>query len=333
MSTPPRPRLSREELAEFMQLRPMLSVAKFSWFVTLMVLLTWVAWESESIYVDWPAYLALGYLWMSVVTFMHDATHDSLFPRRWQNQVFGTLAMLPLMVSFIAFKEDHLKHHRFNRSPMDPDAFTMGRRGVADFAVFYLYFFIGGLLTALHFTLIYPVKAFGPKQWAIHLFENALKIACYVTLVMWARTHDLLGEVLAVWLFPLLFFSLFNSFRFIAEHYQTPWNRGNLMGTRTITSNRLHSYFWNNINWHIGHHVYPKVPWYNLVELHGRLEPEIEALGAVVDRSYTSVCWNAFVKGPESEARLALIHPPAGSRKDLATPAPRLDVPGALAKA
>lgn len=287
-----------------MKLRPMLSMAKFILFATLMALLTSLAWRSSSPYVDWPTYIALGYLWMSVVTFMHDATHDSLFPRRWQNQLFGTIAMLPLMVSFIAFKEDHLEHHRFNRSPRDPDAFTMGKRGVADFAVFYLYCFIGGLLTALHFTLIYPIKAFGPRQWAIHVFENGLKAALYAGMILWAKSHGVLGELLAVWLLPLLFFSLFNSMRFIAEHYETPWNRGNLMGTRTVVSNRVHSYFWNNINWHIGHHVYPRVPWYNLVALHRRLEPEIEALGAVVSKSYTRVCWNALLRGRSRRSAL-----------------------------
>lgn len=305
MSVPPRPRLPREELRALMVQRPLLSIGKFFLFLSLMAFLTWLAWQIDDVFVDWPIYLALGYLWMSIVTFMHDATHDSLFPRRWQNYAFGVVAMLPLMVSFIAFKEDHLEHHRHNRSPKDPDAFTMGQRGIADFLVFYLYFFVGGLLTALQFTLIYPVKAFGVKKWAMHLFENALKILCYVALVRTAMHYGVLSNVLAVWLLPLLAFSLFNSLRFIAEHYGTPWNRGNLVGTRTVTSNRLHSYFWNNINWHIGHHVYPRVPWYNLVELHRRLEPEIESLGAVVDSSYWRVAWHAFRRGPESESRLA----------------------------
>ncbi|MGQ0622513.1 MAG: fatty acid desaturase family protein [Panacagrimonas sp.] len=293
-----------------MVLKPGLSLAKFLAFVALMVVLTWAAWRSPSPWIDWPAYAALGYLWMSVVTFMHDATHDALFPKKWQNWAFGIVSMIPLMVSFVSFKDDHLEHHRHNRSPRDPDAFTMGRRGVADFIVFYLYFVIGALLTAIHFNLIYPIKNFGPRQWAIHLFETGLKAGAYTALILWARSHGVLVEVLEVWLIPVLFFSLFNSLRFIAEHYQTPWNQGNLIGTRTIISNRVHSFFWNNINWHIGHHVYPRVPWHNLVKLHQRLEPEIHALGAVVDSSYYGVCWNALRRGPESESRLALLHPP-----------------------
>ena len=76
-------------------------------------------------------------------------------------------------------------------------------------------------------------------------------------------------------------------------------------GTRTVISNPVNSFFWNNINWHIGHHVYPTVPWYNLVELHRVLEPEIKACGAVVDKSYMAVYFHALRGGPESAPRLA----------------------------
>jgi fatty acid desaturase len=75
--------------------------------------------------------------------------------------------------------------------------------------------------------------------------------------------------------------------------------------TRTVISNPVQSYFWNNINWHIGHHVYPSVPWYNLQELHRLLEPQIVANGCVVDRSYIGVYWQALRQGPESLAQLA----------------------------
>ena len=44
-------------------------------------------------------------------------------------------------------------------------------------------------------------------------------------------------------------------------------------------------YFWNSVNWHIGHHVYPAVPWYNLEELHELMQPAIEAKGAIRVRS------------------------------------------------
>jgi fatty acid desaturase len=78
-----------------------------------------------------------------------------------------------------------------------------------------------------------------------------------------------------------------------------------MAGTRTVISNPVNSFFWNNINWHIGHHVYPTVPWYNLRELHKLLEEQIAASGAPVDKSYLAVYFKALRNGPESESRLA----------------------------
>jgi fatty acid desaturase len=77
-----------------------------------------------------------------------------------------------------------------------------------------------------------------------------------------------------------------------------------MAGTRTVISNPVNSFFWNNINWHIGHHVYPTVPWYNLQELHRVLEPQIQACGALVDKSYVGVYIDALRWGPESPAHL-----------------------------
>lgn len=300
-----RPRISREDLERLRTRRVLPNLLKIPAFVGLMILLTWLAWDTTSTVVRWSAYVALGYLWMSMVTFMHDATHNAMFESRFANLAFGIVSMIPIFVTFITFREDHLEHHRFNRSPADPDAFTMGRRGFADFLLFYAYLVFGGVLSLLHFTFIYPVKAFGVRFWGIHVFETVLKGAVAWLVLSAAADAGVLIKTLEVWLWPVFFFSLFNSMRFIAEHYGTPWNEGQLAGTRTIVSNPVNSFFWNNINWHIGHHVYPNVPWYNLVELHRLLEPQITAAGALVDRGYLSVYFDAIRKGPESPEQLA----------------------------
>jgi fatty acid desaturase len=114
---------------------------------------------------QWVMYCCMGYVWMSIVTMMHDSTHEALFKRPWKNWAFGIFAMIPLVATFISFKEDHLEHHRYNRSPKDPDAFTMGKRGLLDFVLFYAYILVGGVLTIIQFTLLYPAHAFGPRQW------------------------------------------------------------------------------------------------------------------------------------------------------------------------
>jgi fatty acid desaturase len=305
MSRPAPIQLSRNELDALREFRLLPNLTKIPLFMGLMVLGTWVAWNSYDPWVLVPVYIALGYLWMSMVTFMHDALHHTLFRSKAANWAFGILCMLPIFATFVGFREDHIEHHRHNRSPKDPDAFTMGKRGVADFVLFYAYALIGGVLSFIHFNFIYPFQKFGPKLWAIQLFEIALKATVYTLVLSWAASIGMLGKALEVWLYPVLVLSLLNSMRFIAEHYGAPWDQGQMAGTRTVTSNPVHSFFWNNINWHIGHHVYPTVPWYNLQKLHRLLEPQIKASGAPVDKSYLAVYWDALRRGPESPEQLA----------------------------
>ena len=135
------------------------------------------------------------------------------------------------------------------------------------------YILIGGILTILQFNFIYPARQFrGIRLW-IHLF-NAIAPRCclYGSDPVGLTKHGVLGKFLSLWLIPGYIFSLLNSVRFIAEHYETPWEAGQLAGfSRTIISNQLNSFFWNNINYHIGHHVYPAVPWYNLQKLTQRV--------------------------------------------------------------
>jgi fatty acid desaturase len=305
MSRPAPIQISRSDLDALREFRLLPNLTKIPLFLGMMVGLSWIAWNSSNAWVLVPVYIALGYLWMSMVTFMHDALHYTLFKSKAANWAFGILCMLPIFATFVGFREDHIEHHRHNRSPRDPDAFTMGKRGFADFVLFYAYAAIGGVLSFIHFNFIYPFQKFGPKLWAIQLFEIALKVAVYWTVLAWAASHGMLGKALEVWLYPVLGLSLLNSMRFIAEHYGAPWDAGQMAGTRTVTSNPLHSFFWNNINWHIGHHVYPTVPWYNLQKLHALLEPQIRASGAPVDKSYLGVYWNALRRGPESPEQLA----------------------------
>lgn len=264
-----------------------------------------LAWNTSSTPLRFGLYACMGYLWMGVVTFMHDASHGVLFRAPWKNWLFGFASTIPIVISFISFRADHLEHHRHNRSARDPDAFTMGQRGVLDFLVFYLYLLVGVLLTFVQFTFVYPFQKFDRRAWQIHGLELLVRVAVLGSLFAYASSQGVLERLLSLWLIPLSIFSLLNSMRFIAEHYGTPWEQGQLLGTRTIISHPINSFFWNNINYHIGHHLYPATPWYNLQKLHAALGPEIADVGAVVDSSYLRVLLDSCRRGPESRERNA----------------------------
>ncbi len=285
------------------------NLVKVPLFYALWAAFGYVAWNSTEVWLTWTCYALMGYMQMGIVTFMHECTHSTMFKKKWKNTAFGIFAMIPFLISFTSFKEDHLLHHTYNRSPRDPDAVFYGKRTPLDFVLFYAYCFVGGVLTFFQFGFIYAITSLRGKKAALHWAEMALHAVVTTAALMWADSVGILQPVLAVWLIPFIFFAFLNSIRFIAEHYGTPYNAGQLAGTRTLTSNPLTSFFWNNINWHIGHHVYPAVPWYNLQKLHQLMLPEIQAQKAKVDPSYTWIFLQALWYGPESEETVARANP------------------------
>src|SRR5690348_2111143 len=157
MSRPVSPQIARCDLDRLRQFRVLPNLIKIPVFLGIMVALGLLAWNADSKLLLWAAYLGLGYMWMGMVTFMHDALHYTLFHSRAANWIFGVLCMIPIFATFVGFREDHVEHHRHNRSPRDPDAFTMGKRGVLDFLQFYAYAVAGGALSFLYFNFIFPV--------------------------------------------------------------------------------------------------------------------------------------------------------------------------------
>jgi fatty acid desaturase len=52
-----------------------------------------------------------------------------------------------------------------------------------------------------------------------------------------------------------------------------------------------------NINYHLEHHLFPAVPWYNLPKLHRLLEPEYRRAGASSYRSYSAFFYDSIKAG------------------------------------
>jgi fatty acid desaturase len=199
-----------------------------------------IAWNSENTLLTWLCYVGMGYMMMGIVTFMHDCTHSVLFKARWKNWAFGLFAMIPFIATFSSFRHDHLTHHRYNRSPKDPDAVFYGKRGVADFLLFYGFCFLGGVLSLFQFCFIYAAQFMRGKAALVHWSELAMHALVYYFVLGWASDAGILSQVLSVWMYPMIFFSYFNSMRFIGEHYGTPYDMGQLAGTRTVLSNPVH---------------------------------------------------------------------------------------------
>ena len=126
--------------------------------------------------------------------------------------------------------------------------------------------------------------------------EYCLILLALASIVSLAWHNGRLGLIVHLWLIPLMVAAFLGNVRGWAEHTGTRPGHP-LTETRTVTSNRLLSFLNINLNYHLEHHLFPGIPWYNLPKVHRILLDDYRAAGASVYRSYTRFIIHAFFRG------------------------------------
>lgn len=213
---------------------------------------------------------------------MHEAVHGVLFRHRGLNRWLGFVCGLPAFLSVTAYRVGHLRHHRYERSARDPDELENFSSRPRVLALLFCAVFLGGDLFG--FFTVGPVNAWrtrGRERRQI-VVEYGLIVAAFAA----AFALVPFPVLLHVWIFPALVARQLTNVRTLAEHALTA-HGDRIAATRTVLSNRFVSFFMCNVNYHIGHHLFPAVPWYNLRRLHALLAPDFRRAGAQIYPSYT----------------------------------------------
>ncbi|MBL0695626.1 fatty acid desaturase [Comamonas sp. JC664] len=234
--------------------------------------------------------------------FTHEAVHGGLARRPWLNRLGGMLCALPVLQNYAAYKVLHLRHHADLGGGKDPDHYAnyTGRRGLE------LLMHGGRLLLGYpaYITLI-PILgwrqgAAAERRWIeLEVALAAVSVALAVAFIP--------GQVLLhAWAIPMLILNTLVNVRGMSQHTFLAESDHPVRGTRTILSNPVTRFFMCNENYHLEHHLYPRVPWYNLPALHRALRAELVAQGAPFIPSYFS-----FVRGVISGSLIRAARPVA----------------------
>lgn len=243
-----------------------------------------------------PGYALAGAALHALGICMHEAIHGNLFRRRRLDRWAAFLCGVPVLVSGTAYRISHLAHHRHNRGELDPDEFAnhFRSRKVQSAA-----FWIWGLLGLPIFLCHVPISALrrgtGTERRLVAAEYAAilgLHGAVWIFLAAAARL-DLLWHA---WVAPMAVTDAIVGLRGWSEHMLTRPGHP-LTQTRTVTSNRLVSFLLLNLNYHLEHHLFPGIPWYNLPRVHALLRDEYAAAGAPVYESYWRFLADAVREG------------------------------------
>jgi 1-acyl-sn-glycerol-3-phosphate acyltransferase len=274
----------RASIRELHRLRP-------AW--NLVILLYLAVWLGAGTLVvrspAWPirlaCYAAIGVAIHSLAILMHEAIHSTLFRRRRLDRWAGFLLGAPALFSMTAYKVAHLVHHRHTRTGLDPDDFTNVSPSRALRSLVFYAWLVAGMLAYLVHVPLGALRLGRPRERVAVVLEYALMALAYGGVFWLASSLGRWDVVIHAWAIPLAVAIAFGNARSWAEHALTDPGHP-LTQTRTVTSNRLTSFLMCNLNYHLEHHLFPGVPWYNLPRVHDLLREEYRAAGAFVHRSY-----------------------------------------------
>ena len=225
---------------------------------------------------------------------LHDAVHVRLCSNKALNDFVGEWVLAwPLQISLHGYRRQHFAHHRSVGEPDDPDYARV--QGVKKYLFPKSRKELAGIFTKYLLGLYTPYdgkEAMEQLVVGLPATLQAKRIALYVLLIASAVYFDFWLELFLYWIIPsstVLFLLLY--IRLVAEHSALP--RGSSVFTRTRHVNPT---WWeklliaqNNVNYHLDHHLYPAVPFYNLPALHERLmQDPAYRTGARITNGYLS---------------------------------------------
>lgn len=297
-----------ERLSRISTLRWLLAVAA-DWLVIGVAMLACLRWHAWPVWV--AALLVIGNRQHALGVLMHEATHFRVHrDRRW-NDVLGDLfAGYPVFMPTANYRVFHLRHHQRLDMPDDPEgSFFDTFPGDARFPqspwrfAFLILRDLSGLWPRplLFFaSLIWTLP--GQRRW--HLLPLAL-IHGGAAGASVAAGVPYLYPIL--WLLPLItVFPATHRIRAMTEHHGIEeagerYHRDQPDVPRTTRSigGRLGPLLFgpHGINYHLEHHLFPSVPFYNLPELSHELEQHNpEEIGTRIRTSYWSAIGECLAK-------------------------------------
>ncbi|WVT73855.1 fatty acid desaturase family protein [Sinorhizobium chiapasense] len=227
---------------------------------------------------------------------IHEAAHYRIIRNRSLSDGMSDLLLAwPVLATVDGYRQNHLAHHQHANTDEDPDwtaklgmpQFTFPQklaRGIAQLLGYLIA--VNSLRDMLHMA-----KRMGKNDRST-LQYKLLRIGFYVSAAVVFTLLGIWREVALYWVVPFLtFFCLFLYIRSVAEHFGSMDYGDELTSSRTVYPHAWEKLFFapHNINYHLEHHLYPGVPFYNLPELHAILmRNRTYADKAHITRGYTT---------------------------------------------
>ena len=227
----------------------------------------------------------------ALMVITHEGIHKRLSRRLWLNDWLARfLAGFPVFISLAKWRFIHLYHHQYTHTVNDPDRAIFARYPVGSkkFLRLLLRDLCGlNVLSTLKYFIDLPFgmtdfnRRFlgGAREEQYRHIADMSVFALFWSIVLftglWFWGSKAVEWFLLYWLVPYCTFTqVFFRIRGAIEHGNVPNPENPYQQTRTYFIHPVLSVFFapKQVNYHLEHHLYPSVPFYNLPLLHTELQ-------------------------------------------------------------
>lgn len=258
-----------------------------------------IAIASHSALVWIIAAILVGRSQHALAVLMHDAAHFRLLEdRKWNDFVGQWLCAFPIASNLYAYRNVHLRHHRYLLTDRDPDL-SLSRGYPVTWESFKRKLVRDALgVSSMVMRGYVTVEEGRPRLSRGNLFyrltpANVARRAAAAAFIAILFYLGYGWAFLGLWVAPLITVNqVILRVRGVLEHAVVPDPANGLQNARTIVSDNPVARFMLNphhVSYHLEHHLFPAVPHYNLPALHRSLATDPRFGDALVERSYAMV--------------------------------------------
>ncbi|NJK38019.1 MAG: beta-carotene hydroxylase [Oscillatoriales cyanobacterium RM2_1_1] len=218
---------------------------------------------------DWPGWscFCINVLALHIAgTVIHDASHHSAHRNRTLNAILGHGSALMLGFAFPVFTRVHMQHHAHVNDPdNDPDHFVS----------------TGGPLWMIAARFFYHEIFFFKRQlWRKYELLEWFLSRLFVVMIVWIGIdYGFIGFILNYWFSPALVVGIALGLFFDYLPHRPFHDRDRWKNARVYPSPILNILILGQ-NYHLIHHLWPSIPWYNYKPTYEAMKPLLDTKGS-----------------------------------------------------
>ena len=212
----------------------------------------------------------------------HECGHKTAFKTAWMNTVVYQIASFMMMRSPVVWRASHVRHHTDTIIVgRDPEIVAMRppdlwRIVLNLFGIIDVYQAVGRMLLHASGRLDPEEASFVRDQDIVRVTRVArIWLAIYFGVILLAI---LLGTILPLMVIglPRLYGAWHHVMTGLLQHLGLAENvTDHRLNTRTVMMNPVSRFIYLNMNYHLEHHMFTMVPYYNLPKLHEHLKDQL----------------------------------------------------------